>query len=204
MIDPALIAICKKAVAAKPRKHVTTSDVVAVAMQESHGVPTFTPWDVQFKLNLRTAVRVTGMSEADIRKLIIIPADVNGWKTPAIMVDKFAKFRLEPSYWGVNRELENADRFYKSCSWGLGQLMGVHLSDTAHIRRFMADVSDQALWIAGMIDSLMTASDGSLFRAYKGYNSGNTESQNKDVIARANSVCIFKNQVEAQIKEQRQ
>jgi hypothetical protein len=174
-LDPGLVAICKKALEAKPRRFVTLPDVLAVALQESSGVATFTPWDPQYKLNMAAARAGTGMGEADIRKLIVIPALVETWKTPAIMVNKFAKFRFEKTYWESLTHLEMPERFYKSCSWGLGQLMGAHLPDTNAIRRFMGDVQEQGEYLAGMMDSLLVEAEGSLVGAYCGYNSGHVD-----------------------------
>lgn len=200
-LDLGLIACAKKAVAAKPRKHVTVPDVLAVMLQESHGVPWFLPTDPQFKLNMRAACRITGMHESKLRQLIVIPDEVLGWKVPEQMRGKFAKFRCESGYWAKFHEYDLPDRFYRSCSWGLGQLMGAHLKDTGEIRRFLSDIALQGLWCAGMMDDLMTRADGDLFRAYKGYNSGSVDSTQKAVIERATAVVKTRAQVAAYLKE---
>lgn len=200
MIDLGLIAAARKAVASKPRRFVTPAHVVAVAMQESHGVPTFTPWEAQYRANLRAAINITKMNEGEIRKLIIIPVAVNGWKVPTMLVNKFAKFRCEPGYWKRFRDLPAADRFYMSCSWGLGQLMGAHLPDANAVRRFLADVPQQVLWVAGMMDQLLISSHGDLKRAYAGYNSGDIDCQDRAVLHRCDEVEKYFEQAEKQIQ----
>ncbi|MBY0545802.1 MAG: hypothetical protein K2W95_00785 [Candidatus Obscuribacterales bacterium] len=200
MIDLGLIAIAKKAVAAKPRKYVTAAHVVAVAMQESHGVPYFNPFEAQYRANLRAACRITGMSESEIRKLIVFPQEINGWKVPSYLVNKFAKFRCEPGYWKPEKHETKAEAFYQACSFGIGQLMAPHLKgDTNTVKRFAADVNAQALWIAGMMEQLLTAAKGDLKKAYAGYNSGNINSKRADVLARCVEVEKFHAQAAKQI-----
>lgn len=200
-LDLGLIAVCIKAIKAKPRKKVTVSDAIAVALQESHGVPWFIPTEIQFKQNLRTAVLQTKTHESRIRQLIVIPDSVGAWKTPEQMAGKFAKFRFERGYFNqMPTSMPFEDRFYKSCSWGLGQLMGAHLKDAQEIKRFMSDVNLQALWLVGMLDELLTKTGGSLVQAYAGYNSGDTNCQNPVVIKRATNVSAMQIQVEEELK----
>lgn len=218
MIDQALVAAAKRVVASKPRNHITPAMLLAAVMQESSGVNYFTDFapDSLFHANVTAACRYykkkkladgqiirlgpynTGFSPADIKRLIAFPAKVSSkigadWAVPPGLIGKFAKFRFEYGYW-ENRDiarLPNEQRFYASCSWGVVQFMGPNISkeyDASFIRRFAADIPLQLLYGAGELDKLLTRTDGDLFRAYKAYNSGNPESQDPEVIARANAV----------------
>jgi len=221
MIDPGLVAKAKKAVAGKPRKYVTPAILCAFVMQESSGVPYFVdhkPGSI-FRMNLNAALTIkrkkdgkiveripTGLTEKDIRDVITIPAKVGDWEVPAAMRGQLAKFRFEPGYWKKFPHLDKSDRFIYSCSWGLVQFMGPNISRVpdeqgiAFIKRFMADVDLQLMYAAGMIDQLLVRAKGDVNKAYRGYNSGNVNSDDPAVIARANNVQKLLRQIEEQIK----
>ena len=153
-----------------------------------------------------TVIEPTGLTEKDIRDIITIPAKVGDWDVPAAMRGQLAKFRFEPGYWKKFPHLDKTDRFIYSCSWGLVQFMGPNIAPEpdeqgiAFIKRFMADVDLQLSYAAGMIDQLLVRAKGDVNKAYRGYNSGNVNSDNPAVVARANNVQKLLRQIEEQIK----
>lgn len=210
MIDPGLITLAKKAVETKPRKHVTPAILLAVVMQESHGMPYFVDtkpgsifaaniYDAQYppiwKDDKIIGRATTGLRESEIRQAITIPEVLGKWRPPRAMVGKMAKFRFEHSYWKRHGHLDKMERFRMSSSWGLVQFMGPNITkgmdrDDADyfIQKFAADVPLQLLYGAGMLDDLLIAAEGNVDHAYRAYNSGNPESKNAKVIARAKGV----------------
>lgn len=227
MIDLGLVAAAKKAVAAKPRKHVTPAMLLAVCDQESHCMPYFvdTKPGSQYALNMGEAIvhkvrdkhgnvleRIpTSLKESEIRGYITLPEEVDGWKVPKELAGQRAKWRFEYGWWKHYGKMTNREeRFMLSSSWGLVQFMGFNIIGNsgktggdaiAFIRKFACDVPLQLLYAAGMFDDLLTDADGDLLRAYKGYNSGKIDSQDPAVIARAKAVVANAARIKLQIKE---
>lgn len=220
MIDVGLVAKAKKAVESKPRRYVTPAILCAFVQQESGGCPYFIdhkPGSI-FRMNLNAALYIkrknvqtgkvekiaTGLTEQEIRSIITIPAKVGNWEVPKAMRGQLAKFRFEPGYWRRYPNLEKLDRFIYASSWGLVQFMGPNISrhpDRAgidFIKRFMADVDLQLLYSSGMIEDLLLRADGDVNKAYRGYNSGNVNSTDPEVIARANNVQKHLREIEEQ------
>lgn len=194
MIDLGLLAQINRAIAAKPRKHVTPAILLAIAMQESHQLPYFidTKPGSQFAMNLHTASRITGINAKTLTDFVRIEPIEGGWKVPACMVGKLAKFRCEPGYWKRYTDLAPLDRFVYSCSWGIFQFMGPNIAknhtpkDIEFIKRFAADVPMQCVYAAGMVDDLLD--HGSVDAMYRAYNSGDPHCKNPEVVARARAV----------------
>jgi hypothetical protein len=225
VIDLGLLAALKKAVTAKPRKFLTPAILGAVVLQESGGVPYFidTKPGSLYRLNILGAVKYrhvtdrsdgtrtvqmieTGIREREIRDVIMIPPMVEHYQVPKIMRGQLAKFRFEPSYWVQYPNLAKMDRFLYSCSWGLGQVMAPHLGQPDalgfnFIRRFMADTDLQLLYAAGMVEELLERADGDVLGAYKGYNSGDVNSENAAVIARAQIVARSAQQIQRYVDQ---
>jgi len=202
-IDLGLLESARKAIAAKPRHFITPQVLLAVVMQESHGMPYFvdTKPGSQYKQNVYGATRpYTGLTEKDVRGAILLPAKIGDFEVPKTMQGQLAKFRLEPSYWHRYTPdkypllADKIMRFYFCSSWGMVQFMGPNISHepTAEgiefIRRFSADVGMQLVYGAGMIDGLLQANHGDVDAMYRAYNSGNPHSHDPAVIARAQSV----------------
>lgn len=223
MIDLGLIALARKAVASKPRDYITPSILLAVVMQESGGCPYFidTKPGSLYHLNVGAACKYfkkrrkpdgswetlgpffTGFKPNDIRQMITVPDEIDGWRVPQAMRGHLAKFRFEYGYWERFNNLGKTDRFYMSCSWGLVQFMGPNISkqgDIGFIKRFAADVPLQLLYGAGMVDDLLTNNHGDLVKAYKAYNSGNPNSTRRDVIDRAEAVARRALEIELELK----
>lgn len=225
-IDPGLYARAQKAVGAKTRKHVTAEMLVAVVMQESGQSPIFIDTKpgglcaanikmaveyYKYKKDPATGKKIrigpfkTGFTEADVKRMMTIPERVGSFQTPKELAGKLCKFRFERGYWEKKAyaHLEPEHRFYMSCSYGLTQHMAMNITrdlSMEAIKRFMADIDLQLLYGAGTLDSLLTRANGNLLRAYKGYNSGNIDSDNADVIARAGNVVAHHKQVLAWVK----
>lgn len=228
-MDVGLIAAAKKAVGEKPRRHVTPAHLLAVVQQESGGVPYFIDTkpgglyaaNVQmaveyfkWRKDTKTGQRVrvgpfrTGFNRQEIHELITIPGRVGDWIAPKDLQGKPAKFRFEYSYWESRKfqHLSPEDRFYMASSWGLVQFMGPNITGQAttpeaiqFIRRFTADIPMQLLYGAGMLDDLLAQAGGDLHKAYRGYNSGDIDSQQPAVIARADNVVKNYQRIKQQI-----
>lgn len=221
MIDRGLIAAATKAVESKPRHFVTPAILLAVVLQESHGVPYFTDTKPgsQFKMNVFGAMSYTkhyrrpdgtktsttyqtGLKESDIRRMTTIEKELDKWEVPAVMAGQLAKFRFEYSYWERYSSLPTEKRFLMSCSWGLAQFMGPNITKPDKIdfiRRFRADVPMQLLYAAGMIDELLERTNGDVNRMYRAYNSGDADSEDLAVLARAKSVATSAEQIKSQL-----
>jgi len=208
MIDLGIIATAKRAVETKPRRFVTPAILLAVVMQESSGVAIFidTKPGSLFAANMYEAKYPaifdrdgkiigranTGLTDQEIKQAVIIPAEIDGWRVPKELVGKVAKFRFEYSYWKRYGSLPKVERFRMSSSWGLVQFMGPNVVKGAKdpdlfIQRFAADLPLQLLYAAGMIDDLLGPA-GDVERMYRAYNSGNPDSKNSKVVARAVAV----------------
>lgn len=227
-LDRGLVALARKAVAAKPRHYVTVHDLLAVVQQESHGMPYFTdtkPGSI-YSLNVAAAITYhkkvrarnslgqplvdekgnpvfvrkafnTGLTQRDILKAIIIPEQIGSFRPSKTLVGQKAKFRFEYGYWErFSNIADPIQRFRMASSWGMVQFMGPNISGKLageeadlFIQRFAADLDMQLLYGAGLLDELLVRARGSMDHAYRGYNSGDVNSDNPDVIARAKNVA---------------
>lgn len=172
-MNPKLIEAARKALAAKPRRHVKIEDVLAVIKKESGFSPIFNPNDLLYKQNLRAAQRITGLPATEIIAAVRIPSgEFKG---------ELAKFRCEPGYWEWAKKFTRParDEFLLSCSFGLGQKMARWLvANTPEatwmqtVVKFMGDVPTQLLYICGDLDALMIAAGGNKPVAFTRYNEG--------------------------------
>lgn len=184
--DPVLINRVHSVVASKPRKAVTSADVLAVIQKESGGVSHFTGTEPLFKANLRAAQQITGLSEIQILQVVTFP--------DGPLQGKFYKFRCEPGYWEWASKLRNSwtpqERFLLSCSFGLGQKMarwlvggGIEpLQWIPFIHKFARDQNLQIQYCAGDLDALLWQARNDKdqrFLAFTRYNQG-TRDKNKD------------------------
>jgi hypothetical protein len=223
MIDVGLVARARTACGARQRKYLTVSQLLAVVMQESGGVPYFIdtkPGSI-YALNLADAIThkirddhgnvigvvPTGLKADEVRDLIRLPEQINGWSVPRDLVGRMSKFRFEYAYWRRYQSLDKVARFRMSCSWGLGQFMGANVAGKLqqpeaehYVHKFAADIPLQMLYTAGEMDRLLILADGDLDQAYRGYNSGNIHSLNKSVIARAHNVVARERDIAASLK----
>lgn len=175
-MEAALVSKVSEVLAARPRKHVKLSDVLAVIDKESHGALTFRQTDKQFADNLRAASKITGLSPEAIVKACTIPS--GPYK------GHVAKFRCEPGYWAwakalKNRQWTNEERFLLSCSFGLGQKMtrwlvtGVAPGDwISLIRQFMGSANLQISYCAGDLEQLLARYKDDRVTAFTCYNAG--------------------------------
>lgn len=226
MIDLGLLNLVKKAIEKKPRNHVTPARLLAVLMQESSGMPYFvdTKPGSLLQNNINMAVNhmeqyksadgkvvsirpiPTGLTKPMIMDIITIKDKIGDYEVPRTMVGKIAKFRFEYGYFRLYKHLPLRERFIYSCSWGMCQFMGPNISKVPDkkgiefILRFAADVEMQLLYAAGMVDELLTRSNGDMEAAYRAYNSGRSalvwkdkngviRHQRADVIARGKAVA---------------
>lgn len=215
MIDLGLAALAKKAVDSKPRHFVTPAILLAVVDQESHCANLFidTKPGSMYALNMQDAIihkvrdktgkvinRIsTGLKESEIRQWITLPETIDGWQVPREFAGQKSKFRFEYGWWKHYANISNREeRFRLSSSWGLVQFMGFNVVGNSGktgeaaikmIQRFAADVPEQLLHAAGTFDDLLVRAHGDVLRAYKGYNSGDVDSENSAVIARAQAVA---------------
>jgi len=194
-------AVIKKIPMAPEYKILPPSAVIAVCIQESKGVPTFNEKDELYALNLDAAAKGTKLPPSLLRDAMKIK---QGPLTGAV-----AKFRFEPSYWewsGKHGLSSPTERFLCSCSIGIGQQMmrWVLPADEKEwlpfIENFKGNVDTQLSFCIKEMHRLMVATKGDLFRAYKGYNSGNIDSKNADVVRRALRVVNLASIVDKQLK----
>lgn len=178
------------AVKERPRRYLTPAILYAVIMQESGGVPYFNETDKQFNINMGSAILNSSLSPNQIKTIITIPDNINGIVIDPFMAGKMAKFRFEKGYWKKFPELDPVTRFRVSCSWGISQVMGANISKTKglQIQLFSANIKQQLSWTANELERLLRLASGDVFKMYKGYNSGNINSTNLDVINRAREV----------------
>lgn len=188
-MDAALISKVKEVLAARPRKHVRLSDVLAVIEHESHGSAIFRTTDLQYQQNLNAAAKITGMSSDAIRKAAVIQSGP--------FKGCIAKFRCEPGYYAWAKTLKNRpwtaeEKFLLSCSFGLGQkMMRWLVSGTAPgdwmsiIRQFMGSVNLQIAYCAGDLEQLI-ARYGDREVAFTCYNAGHDRDEDYWIAARKN------------------
>lgn len=160
----------------RPRKQVRVADVLACIDKESGGVPVFHERDVLLKQNLIAASRITGLTEAQIRKAMTI--------TDGPYKGMISKFRCEPGYWSWAQKYQAAiknpeDRILLACSFGVGQKMsrwlvtGMPIHEwLPFIRKFMGSLSLQITYCAGDLDNLLAHANGDRPLAFTRYNAG--------------------------------
>lgn len=220
--EQALVMLAKKVVAATTPKHVTPAILLAVIMQESSGVAFFfdTGFGSLFKMNIFGAMKYrkkkadgtfeiiyTGLREGQIRTMATIGPTVGKYIVNKLIVGNIAKFRFEPAYWERFAHLPIETRFIFSCSWGLPQFMGPNINrvldetGAEYIKQWRADLSMQLTSAVHFIDNLLEHSHGDVNKMYRGYNSGDINSANPDVIYRANAVEKAANLYQIQIGE---
>jgi len=185
------------AIKAKPRHFITKEILHSVLVQESELCSTFERSDEQYRLNMSTAIKMTGKTEAEILKLV------------TLQTGKIAKFRLEPSYFNKEdfKKLTFETRFYLSISTGLAQKMGALLVGKSYnnaksiIMGFAGNEPLQVLYAAGDMEAGMqraylspsvTKKDikSLTFYAYCAYNGGPSNMITKDqkILKRAQEV----------------
>jgi hypothetical protein len=98
------------AIKAKPRHFITKEILHSVLVQESELCSTFERSDEQYRLNMSTAIKMTGKTEAEILKLV------------TLQTGKIAKFRLEPSYFNKEVFKKEKNRDLKNCLAELVQI----------------------------------------------------------------------------------
>ncbi|HEY9792076.1 MAG TPA: hypothetical protein V6D22_16840 [Candidatus Obscuribacterales bacterium] len=227
MIDLGLISLAKKAVALKERHFITPAILLAVVNQESHCANLFidTKPGGQYALNVQDAIThkvrdktgkvinkiATGLKESEIRQFITLPDQIDGWQVPKEFAGQKSKFRFEYGWWqhAAYTKLPKQERFALSTSWGLVQFMGFNIVGNSGktgdeaiklIQRFAADVLMQLEYAAGTLDTLLIRANGDVFKMYKGYNSGDVDSEDPAVIARAKAVAASAIQIDTEIK----
>ena len=181
--DPVLINRVHRMIASKPRKHVTSADVLAVIQKESGGVNHFIGTERLCLDNLRAAERITGLTELQLMQhLIFVDGPLAG---------KLYKFRCEPGYWDWASKLKGSwtaqERFLLSCSFGLGQKMARWLVSAGlegaqwipFIHKFNRDQNLQIQYVCGDLDALLTQAGGNRLLAFTRYNQG-TRDRDKD------------------------
>lgn len=187
--------LIQNAVKAKPRQFVTEEIVHSVLVQESELCSTFEKTDRQYRLNMNTAMKLTGKTEAEVLKLVTLS---NG---------KIAKFRLEPSYFNkvALKSLPFETRFYLSISTGLAQKMGALLVGKPYtnvkstIMGFAGNEPLQVLYAAGDMEAGMRRAFLSpevkkkdlkslAYHGYSAYNSGSIIPKKADVVKRCQEV----------------
>lgn len=163
----------EEAIAKRKRAYVTAADVAAVVCKESHAVPYFSTTDPLYKANLRAASAITGLTQVALKSALIIAS--GPYK------GKIAKFRCEPGYWSwaKKQKFTPIDQFLLSCSFGVGQKMtryyvyGTPQSKwISSIRKLMAQVELQLLYVAGDLDKLLVGTKGNRALAFTRYNAG--------------------------------
>lgn len=173
--DPILIERVHRMIASKPRKHVTSADVMAVIQKETGGVPYFEGKEPLFRANLMSASHITGLTEKQI-------LDVVTFKSGSL-AGKYYKFRCEPAYWQWAHMLKGSwtpqERFLLSCSFGYGQKMArwyvANLNGAdwiPKIHQFNVDLNMQVQYVCGDLDALLVQSKGNRLLAYTRYNEG--------------------------------
>ncbi len=184
----------------KPVHYTTPAVMIAVFLQESEGSPTFTPLDDLYKANMAAATKYTTLPELMLMDALLIKSGP--------LAKSIAKFRFEPSYWawsGGHQLSSPTERFLASCSFGVGQQMmrwvlPPKTSDwLSYIENFKGNVDLQITTAIDKISDLMRVTNGDLFEAYKGYNSGNIKTADPAVIDRALNVVRLRDMVQKQL-----
>lgn len=181
--------------------HIGPADIIAVALQESGGCPVFAPKDDLYRANMDAAMKETTLPEALLLDALIIKS--------GLYQGQIAKFRFEPGYWAWSKTQGLPSptlRFLCSCSFGIGQQMirwvlpADKNSWPVFIENFKSDTDIQITYLLLKLRTLMIENNGSLRIAYKAYNSGNPQSRDDAVIARALHVAKLRDIVEQQLK----
>lgn len=185
----------------KSDPHIQPADVIAVCLQESTGDPVFHPSDPLYRDNINAAIKETTLPEALLLDALLIKS--GPYK------GQISKFRFEPSYWlwTKSQQLPSPTlRFLCSCSFGVGQQMMRWVLPPKKtdwlpfIENFKGDVDVQVTYVMLKLRSLLIQTDGSLYKAYKAYNSGDPNSKDDAVTARALHVKKLRDIVEQQLK----
>lgn len=183
------------AIKAKPRTFITPAILHSVVIQESDEISTFELYDRQYRLNMNTAMKITGWSESEILKLVTLSNN------------KIAKFRLEASVFNrvEFKKLPLETRFYLALSTGLVQKMGWLLVSKPYnnikstILGFASNEPLQLLYGAGDMEAGMKRAylatsikkkdlKSLTFYGYCAYNSGALLPKDAAVIKRAQEV----------------
>lgn len=195
MNQTSIDALIKTAIAAKPRHFVTPEILHSVLVQESELVSTFELSDRQYRLNMNTAIKLTGKTENEILRLV------------SLSDGKIAKFRLEQSYFykADFKKLPFETRFFLSISTGLAQKMGALLVGKPYnnargtIMGFAGNEPLQVLYAAGDMEAGMRRAYLSpevkkkdlkslAYHGYSAYNSGSVIPKNPSVAKRCQEV----------------
>lgn len=175
--DKGLIERVQRVVSSKPRRFVSSADVLATIQKESGGVPFFTGHEDLYRQNLISAARITGLDKELIIKTVSYPASSR-------FTGSLYKFRCEPAYWSWAQKLKGSwtgeQRFLLSCSFGLGQKMARWLLNGVPGARWMPflelfndNLDLQIQYCAGDLDQLIAgAKDQNRLVAYTRYNEG--------------------------------
>ena len=181
-------------------QYASPAAVMAVCLQESEGDPTFSLLEKQCEDNLAVAAKATTFDMSLLIGALKIQSGT--------YQGKLAKFRFEPGYWhwAAGQTTNSTSlRFLISCSLGVGQQMMRWVLPTDElewgrfIERFKSDVGLQLTYVVGSLDKLLGETEGDLFRAYKGYNSGNINSKDPQVILRALHVVELRDKIQQQL-----
>lgn len=198
--EPDYYTEAKALVATGKYPHVIAADIIAVCMNESHGQPTFSSYDPLYRINLNDAVHVTKLPVGMLKDALSIKG--GPWH------GKAAKFRLEPGYWewALQQQLDTpSEKFLCACSIGIAQQMMRWILPagegnwSSFINDFMGSLSLQMAYLAGNLEKLLIEANGDLLKAYKAYNSGDMNSSDPAVIARANRVIAYRSQVQKEL-----
>ena len=181
-------------------EYLTPPMAFAVTLEETSGVPIFQPTDSLYHANLVSGMRTTTLPAALIRDAMLIKGGP--------YEGQIAKFRLEPAYWSWTAKLRLAsvtERILCSCSFGVGQKMMRWMLPTNRdrwlivIEDFKGNVDQQIRQLAVDLEILLQITHGDLQGAYKGYNSGNTASQDPNVVMRAQHVVALAAEIKKQL-----
>jgi len=182
-------------------KHVTPEDVIAVCEKESGCNPIFQHEDPLFIANMGAAYEGSKLPRQMIWEAILIK------KGP--YSGHMAKFRFEPAYWewsGTQRCNSLQLRIQLSCSFGIGQQMmrwiiphGKPDEWIAFIENFKADTGMQLKYLLSNLNKLLQKTGNDLDHAYRGYNSGDINSDNLAVLVRAENVVKARNKIREEL-----
>lgn len=186
-----------------PGRHnyVSPAAVIAVCLQESNGSPTFLLSDAQCKDNLKAAMAITTLPQQLLIDALTIKSGV--------LAGQIAKFRCEPGYWEwtATKQIPSVSlRFLCSCSIGIGQQMirwvlpATKDAWDEFVESFKTNVDIQLEYLIKALEKLLGETEGDLFKAYKGYNSGDIYSTNPDVIERAKHVVALRDKAQLMLQ----
>jgi hypothetical protein len=181
-------------------QYVTACDALAVCEQESVCSPIFEYEDPLFVVNIGAAYEGTKLPKQMIWEAVLIK------KGP--YSGKIAKFRYEPSYWdwAITQKCNSLQLMLQmSCSFGIAQQMmrwvttpGKPDEWIAFIENFKADTQMQLRYLLEILDKLLKENDNNLAKAYCGYNSGNSHSEDIVVLSRAERVVNYRDRFKQQ------